>query len=768
MVRHHDGMLTGRLMSSAGAVRDTPAGYGRTQEEVFGQIALRLVERPTESAEPTAWADFLWTEELHVRKVKLQVHPRSVVKKRVVIGKERVEIELGYAWSKLAAGGYRVIVPRFDWWFVLEDLEMAPSVIKQAVGAQMLGEETSSLFAFRTVAQETVVPWDPTLPPERPGRGFDFGSEENEVLESVAENLVERSSVGRKRRPIVGELDVESQLGLVTRVPPRSLLLVGPSGVGKSTWVRALARRLARLRAEKGEGPRIWATSADRIVAGMSYLGQWEQRCLDLIDALSGEGDYLYVDRLTSWAAPQTGHASIGEMFVPAMQSGEVSLIAECTPDELERLAASHPSLLGLFHRVTLEPPSTGSMPWVIQEYLAKVAPNLRIDGAGLRRLVEHLEFFSRASGFPGKAFAFVDWLVSTSGVRRKVSPDQDERSGPPAISMGPQQVSEAFARHSGLPKELISDSTMASRETIARRLAQGVVGQELACSTAAGVLTRFKAGLSDPQRPIGSLFFVGPTGVGKTELAKQLTRYMFGDAKKMIRLDMSEYMLPGSAGRMLAVGRGVRSLVERVRQMPLSLILLDEIEKAHPEVFDLLLGMLGEGRMSDVTGNLVDFRMTLVVMTSNLGVRSSATPGFGRSDDGGASTAAVRAHFRPEFFNRIDHVVPFSNLSPGDIAKVVELELDKAASRSGFTRRGLVLRVHPEAKRWLAREGWHPSRGARPLKRVIEERVISPLAVELAARPRLLGRVMHVVVQGTAVPAMPGDDLVVTLPAEG
>ena len=219
----------------------------------------------------------------------------------------------------------------------------------------------------------------------------------------------------------------------------------------------------------------------------------------------------------------------------------------------------------------------------------------------------------------------------------------------------------------------------------------------------------------------------------------------MFGDANRMVRLDMSEFMLGGAAQRLLATGRGVRSLVESVRQNPLSLVLLDEIEKAHPEVFDLLLAMLGEGRMTDAEGRLVDFRMTLVVMTSNLGVRSAAAPGFGpgaQSKD--ELLAAVRDHFRPEFFNRIDHVAPFSNLSLEDIVAVVDLELAKAGERAGLVRRGLTLRVREDAKRVLARTGWHATRGARPLKRVLEELVMSEIAVRLAEDRTLRDQPVH------------------------
>jgi ATP-dependent Clp protease ATP-binding subunit ClpC len=271
------------------------------------------------------------------------------------------------------------------------------------------------------------------------------------------------------------------------------------------------------------------------------------------------------------------------------------------------------------------------------------------------------------------------------------------------------------------------------------------VIGQDHACATAARVLARFKAGLDDPERPTGTLLFVGPTGVGKTELAKELARTMFGDETRMIRLDMSEYMRPGAADRLLEVGAGKSSLAQRVRQEPLSLVLLDEIEKAHREVFDLLLAILGEGRLTDEEGRLVDFRMTLIVMTSNLGVSDTRAVGFGGEGDGSASLAKVREHFRPELVNRIDHVVPFRRLDPGDVRRIVDLEIAKAQARTGLLRRGLTLAVSDAARQRLAELGYEPARGARPLTRVIEERIITPLAAKMAADTGLAGRVVRV-----------------------
>jgi ATP-dependent Clp protease ATP-binding subunit ClpC len=794
-VTHHDGKLTGSLLAH-GFTEQIPSVFGATEAEIYAgleQIVADMIARSDGELDA-----FLWDEGLNVRTVRIEVHPLAVVRKRWVIGKDAIPLRLAFAWSKLgpehAATGYRVLLPRFGWWFILEDLEIAPQVLSQAVSNALLGKDPRSLFDFRALGPERIEAWSPAiLGRRRREAGRPQTWEAFPTLHAVAEELV--SHARRRRSRLVEPPDLREHTHLWERETPASILLVGGPGVGKTTWVEALAREFARRRrgnkaAGEQTSPRIWSTSADRIIAGMMYLGQWEQRCLDMIHELSDEGDYLYVGQLPPLLDTRTGRSSIADFFLPAIEASEISLIAECHPHEYQLLKTRAPRLLAAFSTVKIDETPSVAMPGLLRAYQARLNPKLALRPEALRRVVSHLELFRRDTCFPGKGFRFLDWLNQEHGYDETLDlarglpsgdgePEADEdESDAEQVESAPepelevtvlraQQASAAFSRHTGLPLELISEESVAGPETIAKRLRDGVIGQDRACATAARVLARFKAGLDDPERPVGSMFFVGPTGVGKTELAKQLARYMFGAAERMIRLDMSEFMLPGAAQRLLAVGPGVESLAEKVRQQPLSLILLDEIEKAHAEVFDLLLAVLGEGRMTDAAGSLVDFRMTLIVMTSNLGVSERGPAGFGgESEDTIARSfdAAVRRHFRPEFFNRIDFVIPFRNLAPADIRAIVDLELDKMGKRTGLARRELRLQVSEAARATLADWGWHPTRGARPLKRVLEEQVMAPIAVLLARTPSLRGQALRVVTAAEGE-ALESEALAVTLP---
>ncbi|MCA9554571.1 MAG: ATP-dependent Clp protease ATP-binding subunit [Myxococcales bacterium] len=724
------------------------SAYGETEEEVLEQLEVQLTASQLQGHEQVD--KYLWSEDFEMGAAKVVVHPETAVHRRRVIGKREVPLRLSYTWSRTRQGGFRVMLPRFDWWFVLEDLEIAQDVLSSAVSGALAGEDARWLYEFRREGVEYVKAWRPTWAKPSSGRGDEEDPFEGmETVRAVADELLDRA---RKKRlaPAVGRHEEFLPLrALLLARRPTSLLLVGGPGVGKTVWVERLARYLL-LEKKRGEAvPRVFSTSRDRIVAGQVYLGMWQARCLALVEELSFEKAYLYVGHLAELVRPMSDGSSIAELFRDAVREEQLSMIAEATESELEALTRRDPALVEAFHVVRVEEPEARSVPQVMLRYLEKKGAPERVRADALVRLVRHLADFVPGQRFPGKAYRAVSWLLQEAGTE--------------GLPLDPLRVSSFFSRYSGLPLELVADEHALSAEDIAARLSARVVGQDEACQVAARAIARLKAGLHDPERPVAALFFVGPTGVGKTELAKQMARYLFGAGPdggddRLVRLDMSEYALPGSAQRLLMAeaGAGGQSLAQRVRQQPLAVVLLDEIEKAHSEVFDLLLGLLGEGRMTDSQGRQVDFRMVVFVMTSNLGVTDRAPLGFGEQNGAAGFLGSVRDHFRPELFARLDHVVPFAPLLPHHIERVVDLLVAEVATRPGLARREVKLHVTPHARSRLAELGYDPRRGARPLKRVIEEQVVTPLAVRLAEEPGLQGADVWVVTGGEGVGVVP------------
>ncbi len=268
-------------------------------------------------------------------------------------------------------------------------------------------------------------------------------------------------------------------------------------------------------------------------------------------------------------------------------------------------------------------------------------------------------------------------------------------------------------------------------------RLHLRVVGQEEAIEAVANAIRRARAGLSDPNRPLGSFIFLGPTGVGKTELARALAEFLFDDDQAMIRIDMSEYMEKHAVSRLIGAPPGYvgyeegGQLSEAVRRRPYSVVLFDEIEKAHPDVFNVLLQILDDGRLTDGQGRTVDFRNTVIIMTSNLGSTAIVGLGAGREEEMRRQVnEALRANFRPEFLNRIDEVIIFQSLTREQIGEIVQIQLDKVSER--LADRHITLLLTPAAKEWLAARGYDPVFGARPLKRLIQKEVLDPLSMKL------------------------------------
>jgi len=538
----------------------------------------------------------------------------------------------------------------------------------------------------------------------------------------------------------------------------RSVLLVGKAGVGKTAVFNELVRRRAQF--GLGSTP-FWSTSGSRLVAGMSGFGMWQERG----DAVWREAEktnavvhFGNLVELMDTGKSEHNTQGLASFFRQRFMSSQALAVVECTPEQLSVIEREDPALLKVFLQFTVEEPSAEAGRSILKQYAAhyshqRATGNRKelkrqaltrqpltpvITEAGLDTVDRLHRRYAGYSAFPGRPLRFLRGLLEDRATAHTEDP------------VAAHEVTQSFAKETGLPLFLLDDTAVYDGEQTFAWFEQRVIGQDQAVGLIVDLLARVKAGLTRPRKPIASLLFVGPTGVGKTEMAKSLARFFFGDEGRMARFDMSEYADALSVTRLVGGATGGEgTLTARVREQPFSVVLFDEFEKAHQSFFDLLLQTLGEGRLTDGRGRLADFSNSIVIMTSNLGAERFRRSRLGfQSDQMNAEqkyfraaqkhfTRAVQDFLRPEILNRIDHIVPFLPLARDKVEHIAEREVSLIEQRDGVRLRGVTLRVEKAAVESLARRGYDHRYGARPLKRLVERELLLPLATQLNSRPR-------------------------------
>ncbi len=675
--------------------------------------------------------------------------------------KELVRANLDLVTETLHDALARVIAPAFGaiaFGETAEDAEKTLLLNLQSLQNQTVAhrppstswEITSINVSFTTLDLKKVSPdhlWRDTFSARELEEKPQTNVPESPTLELVAEqwsHLTQRELEERSfELSFARDLILNDFKELLQSSPPTPVVLVGPSRVGKTSLVKHLAVQTSNAQQERSLQPlnRLWFASPPRLCATDMNSQGWQMQCQNLFAELEAADDILYMGRLIEAldAGKYVGSDyNLAQFLKPLLADHRVRVVAEATVEEWNLIEQRDIGFARTFHVLRMNDlPEDISFSEIIMPASMRLAKkeNINLEPDAVRRAWLLLQRFTSEGSTVGRTLDFISNVI-----RRAVSSYKTHISDIDVVN--------AFCDATGLPQFMLLDEHALDLNQVVSVLEQRVMGQTQAVQRVADVIGITKAGLAPPDRPLGSFLFVGPTGVGKTELAKALAAFLFGDEERLIRLDMSEYSHPNAYGRLIGEASRVRNLESEysaggdltgpVRRQPFCVILLDEIEKAHASVFDLLLQVLGEARLTDVHGRTTRFQNTIVIMTSNLGVSSlRPTIGFASADEKVEWERHFRREserfFRPEFLARINQIIPFQPLDKEVVEHIARRELGRLQQRDGLSRLDVSFSYDDGVEGWIARHGWSAQYGARPLKRLIDREIAAKLAHHIA-----------------------------------
>ncbi|AKI96871.1 ATP-dependent Clp protease ATP-binding subunit [Kosmotoga pacifica] len=731
--------------------------------------------------------------------VGTNVH-QSVVGSPQMTPRARKVIELANDESKML-GEEKIDVEHIMLGIIREGEGIAAHILKQ------MGINLGKLR--REIIENIASDWE-----EQNGTGIFFGKAQQESsltmalkqLDGFGTDLTRLARDG-KLDPIIGrEIERQRLMEVLSRRKKNNPVLIGDPGVGKTAIVEGLAQMIVNDEVpENLRGKVIFALDVAALIAGTKYRGEFEKRLKKLINVIRDNRDIiLFIDELHTivGAGSAEGAVDAANILKPALASGEIRCIGSTTPDEYRKYIEKDAALERRFQKIYVSEPTVEQTIDILKGIRHKYEAHHKVhySDKALEAAVVLSHRYVSDRFLPDKAIDIIDEIGSRARLkkltlperlkmmqkeleqlrmeREKAATEQDyevaatlkqkekelyefykeeyskwrEKVDSEFVEIGEDDIAEIVSNWTGIPLKKLEESDSEKLLSLESALHNRIVGQDEAITAVARAIRRARSGLKDPRRPIGTFLFLGPTGVGKTELAKALAEYLFGDDRALIRFDMSEYMERFSVSRLIGAPPGYvgydegGTLTERVRKRPFSVVLFDEIEKAHPDIFNLLLQIMDDGHLTDSQGRHVDFRNSIIIMTSNLGGEfiNKTKTSIGFVDASGVEEKEyesmktsvleeVKRTFRPEFLNRLDEIVVFHQLTREQIKEIIEILMRDMRKR--LKEKGMELIISEAAQDFLVSKGFDPVYGARPLRRAIQRYIEDPLSEELLKR---------------------------------